>query len=306
MARLISKFLIFLAFSAFMGGVFVWLIYPTGARAERMIEKNEAEIDTLLLEGTNVETFSAEALFEFDVFVAKVQVALDGGDYKEAKDLLKEAKKKLKAVENLFEYEDDGDHEDDHKQKHKKENKKHKKKHKKHHDDDYNEDDDEDGNHRRGWNGTIGHVDHGKSHKKGGDNNEGDGDAISSISQDQLLASAVVSSGYYIRPLPAGVGRKSQGRHGRNAVDFAAPKGTPIMAAAAGVVLYSGWGDGYGRYILIGHDNGTKTLYAHNSKNIVRKGDNVEQGEVIGHVGSTGDSTGPHVHFEIHGAKNPF
>lgn len=114
-------------------------------------------------------------------------------------------------------------------------------------------------------------------------------------------------SGYYIRPVSGG--RKSQGLHGYNGVDIAAPIGTPIIASASGDVIVSkssGWNGGYGNYIVIAHNNGTQTLYAHNSENLVFQGDHVVQGQVIGFVGSTGKSTGAHVHFEIRGAKNPF
>jgi murein DD-endopeptidase MepM/ murein hydrolase activator NlpD len=113
--------------------------------------------------------------------------------------------------------------------------------------------------------------------------------------------------GYYTHPLPNG--RKSQHIHGFNGLDFAAPKGTPIMAAAAGKVIIaknSGYNGGYGLYVVIEHDNGTQTLYAHNSKNLVLVGDTVSQGQQIALVGSTGRSTGNHVHFEVRGAKNPF
>jgi len=114
------------------------------------------------------------------------------------------------------------------------------------------------------------------------------------------------ASGYFIRPIQGGI--RTQGLHGRNAVDLAAPYGTPIYAAAGGVVSKSrtGWNGGYGNYIEIEHDNGTGTLYSHNSRNIVSVGQRVHQGQVIGYVGSTGLSTGPHVHFEVHGASNPF
>lgn len=114
-------------------------------------------------------------------------------------------------------------------------------------------------------------------------------------------------SGYYIKPLASS--RRSQGLHGYNAVDLAAPEGTPVLAAATGDVIISissGWNGGYGKYIVIKHDNGTQTLYSHNSSNIVYSGQRVMQGQVIGYVGSTGRSTGAHVHFEIRGAENPF
>jgi murein DD-endopeptidase MepM/ murein hydrolase activator NlpD len=114
-------------------------------------------------------------------------------------------------------------------------------------------------------------------------------------------------AGYYTRPISGGT--RTQGIHGYNAVDLAAPVGTAIYASAAGRVIASvagGWNGGYGSYIIISHGNGTQTLYAHNSKNLVRLGQQVEKGDKIGAVGSTGKSTGPHVHFEIRGAKNPF
>lgn len=114
-------------------------------------------------------------------------------------------------------------------------------------------------------------------------------------------------SGYYMRPIAGG--RKTQGIHGYNGVDLAAPIGTPIFAAADGEVIISrsgGWNGGYGNYIVIRHANGTQTLYAHNSKNNVSVGDTVNKGDTIGAIGSTGKSTGPHIHFEIRGAKNPF
>jgi len=114
-------------------------------------------------------------------------------------------------------------------------------------------------------------------------------------------------AGYYIRPIVGG--RKTQGLHGYNAVDLANFCGTPIMASASGDVIISrsgGWNGGYGNFIIIDHYNGTQTLYAHNSSNIVSTGWHVVQGQVIGYVGITGNTTGCHVHFEVRGAKNPF
>ncbi|MFT5179906.1 MAG: LysM repeat protein [Candidatus Paceibacteria bacterium] len=114
-------------------------------------------------------------------------------------------------------------------------------------------------------------------------------------------------SGSYMRPIKGGY--RTQGIHGYNAVDLAAPVGTPIYAALGGRVIISkssGWNGGYGNYVVIKHDNGTQTLYSHNSSNIVAVGQRVVQGQVIGYIGSTGRSTGPHVHFEIRGARNPF
>jgi len=114
-------------------------------------------------------------------------------------------------------------------------------------------------------------------------------------------------NGYYVRPINGG--RKSQGLHGYNAVDLAAPTGTSIVASASGRIIVSknsGWNGGYGKYVVIDHPNGTQTVYGHQSRVIVKRGQWVVQGQVIGYVGNTGRSTGPHVHFEIRGAKNPF
>ena len=93
-------------------------------------------------------------------------------------------------------------------------------------------------------------------------------------------------------------------------IDIAAPTGTPIVAAAPGIVTYADWNSGgYGNLVEIQHPNGSLTIYAHNSKILVRKGQTVSQGELIAKMGSTGRSSGPHLHFEIHtkanGAVNP-
>ena len=118
-----------------------------------------------------------------------------------------------------------------------------------------------------------------------------------------------VYSGFYLRPIVGG--RKTQGIHGYNGVDLAPScrcVGDPIFASADGKVIISrtGYNGGYGTYVVISHANGTQTLYAHMSKDNVSVGQSVERGQVIGAVGSTGKSTGPHVHFEVRGAKNPF
>jgi Membrane proteins related to metalloendopeptidases len=82
-------------------------------------------------------------------------------------------------------------------------------------------------------------------------------------------------------------------------MDFTAPIGTEIYATGDGVVSYSGWKQGYGNCIMIDHGFGYKTLYGHNNKNLVRVGQKVVRGEVIGHVGNTGKSVGPHLHYEV-------
>ncbi len=112
-------------------------------------------------------------------------------------------------------------------------------------------------------------------------------------------ARGVLTSGYGWR-----WGRMHRG------IDVAAPVGTPVVAAAAGVVQFAGWNSGgYGNLVDIRHPDGSLTRYAHNSRLLVRVGQEVAQGEQIAAMGSTGYSTGPHVHFEVHlpnqGAVNP-
>ncbi|WP_083656662.1 M23 family metallopeptidase [Mongoliimonas terrestris] len=84
-------------------------------------------------------------------------------------------------------------------------------------------------------------------------------------------------------------------------VDWAAPRGTPIMSAGDGTVSYAAWKSGYGNYIVVQHANGYETAYGHMSgfAKGMKKGTKVRQGQVIGYVGSTGLSTGPHVHYEV-------
>ncbi len=113
--------------------------------------------------------------------------------------------------------------------------------------------------------------------------------------------------GFFSNPLPGGI--ITQGLHGWNAVDIAAPTWTKIHAAAPGTVIVAhsgGWGGGYGNYVVINHGNGTQTLYAHMVRDISHVGEKVSRGEIIGYVGMTGEATGPHLHFEVRGARNPF
>ena len=112
-------------------------------------------------------------------------------------------------------------------------------------------------------------------------------------------AKGVLTSGYGWR-----WGRMHKG------IDIAGPIGTPIMAASDGVVTYAEWNDGgYGYLVEITHPDGSETVYAHNSRILVQKGQKVARGEQISEMGSTGFSTGPHLHFEVHpagqGAVNP-
>lgn len=82
-------------------------------------------------------------------------------------------------------------------------------------------------------------------------------------------------------------------------IDIGAPNGTDVLAADAGTVIVAGSGRSYGNYVVIDHGNGYTTLYAHNSRLCVSAGQKVSKGQLIAKVGSTGNSTGPHIHFEI-------
>lgn len=97
----------------------------------------------------------------------------------------------------------------------------------------------------------------------------------------------------------SGGGRISQRFHGSHrGIDIAAPLNTAVLAAESGTVVYSGWGDSQGNYIVIRHD-AYYTVYLHNRQNLVSVGQSVTRGQTIARLGSTGNSTGPHLHFEI-------
>lgn len=109
-------------------------------------------------------------------------------------------------------------------------------------------------------------------------------------------------SGDYFWPVDGGYISAYQGDgRGHKGIDIAAPYGTPIYAAESGTVTEtgSGWNGGYGNCVKISHDDGNVTVYAHQSSIAIKNGDYVVKGQIIGYVGSTGDSTGNHLHFEV-------
>jgi murein DD-endopeptidase MepM/ murein hydrolase activator NlpD len=129
---------------------------------------------------------------------------------------------------------------------------------------------------------------------------------------DRYLPDTPLYFNGYIWPakgvLTSGYGRRWGRMH--KGIDIGAPIGTPVVAAAAGQVISAGWNSGgYGNLVKVQHADGSITYYAHNSRLLVRTGQQVAQGEQIAEIGSTGRSTGPHLHFEVHpsgqGAVNP-
>lgn len=108
------------------------------------------------------------------------------------------------------------------------------------------------------------------------------------------VRSGYITSNYGMRVHPT-----KRRRIFHQGVDFAAPRGTPIVAVADGVVAFTGKRNGYGNTVDIRHVDGLVTRYAHNQANLVQEGQRVRQGQKIATVGSTGTATGPHVHFEV-------
>jgi len=125
--------------------------------------------------------------------------------------------------------------------------------------------------------------------------------------KNSFSSNGSIQTGYFSNPLPGGI--ITQGLHDGKAVDIGGARGTPIHAAADGVVIIAknngGWNGGYGNYVVITHDNGTQTLYSHMKNTIVTPGQSVDNGQIIGYVGTTGRTTGPHLHFEVRGTGNP-
>lgn len=126
------------------------------------------------------------------------------------------------------------------------------------------------------------------------------GGVVGSVSNWPLPGRYEISSpfGYRVHPI-------TKQRKLHTGVDLPAPTGTAIQAAGDGEVIYAGWYGAYGNAVVIDHGEGTSTLYGHQSRIAVSNGDAVKAGQVIGYVGSTGWSTGPHLHFEVRVGGNP-
>jgi murein DD-endopeptidase MepM/ murein hydrolase activator NlpD len=124
---------------------------------------------------------------------------------------------------------------------------------------------------------------------------------VLSLNLDQFKAQSAKPkpSGPYIMPAE---GQISQGFHRyHGGLDIANAEGTIILAAAAGQVVFAGWHpEGLGHAVIIDHPDGSRTVYGHNSKLWVTQGQTIEQGQAIAEMGSTGNSTGPHLHFELY------
>lgn len=121
----------------------------------------------------------------------------------------------------------------------------------------------------------------------------------------RLRIPGTLSTSALVWPLPGKIssGYGKRGRRYHWGIDIPAPRGTPIRAAADGLIVISANGmrgySGYGRIVLIDHGSGMRTLYAHTSSNDVRAGECIRAGEILGRVGATGNATGNHLHFEI-------
>lgn len=125
------------------------------------------------------------------------------------------------------------------------------------------------------------------------------------VEKQEKIKSATLDGVYFaVKPVSGTItsrygANESIRDHTHKGLDIAAPYGTKIVAAAKGTVSYSGWMSGYGNLIIIEHENGIQTYYGHCSKLYASVGDEVDAGDTIAAVGSTGNSTGNHLHFEI-------
>ncbi len=124
---------------------------------------------------------------------------------------------------------------------------------------------------------------------------------------DPAAVRTAPSDGPFVWPLKGVLygrfGKRGPRHH--DGIDIAAPHGTPVVAAADGEVVFVGVQSGYGKVVILRHDGGLVTVYAHNSQILVREGARVRQGQPVAEVGQTGRTTGPHLHFEIRQGVKP-
>jgi murein DD-endopeptidase MepM/ murein hydrolase activator NlpD len=145
------------------------------------------------------------------------------------------------------------------------------------------------------------------------ENNVGFTNFLNNPKRGGQVYSGNLDSSDFLWPVPSSTRISShfgmrKGRH-HDGVDIPATKGSHILATKSGTVNFSGWMRGYGRIIVLKHDQGIHTIYAHNKKHFVKKGQRVSKGEVIAQVGNSGKSRGSHLHFEVrqnNKVVNPF
>jgi len=130
--------------------------------------------------------------------------------------------------------------------------------------------------------------------------------ALEQVLMNRKLMAEVVPSGRPVKKgwMSSGFGKRTDPFKGKKSyhrgVDFAGKRGSDVVAVASGVVVRAEKASGYGNFVEIRHADGYSTLYGHNKENLVKAGDMVSKGETIALLGSTGRSSGPHVHFEVH------
>lgn len=129
------------------------------------------------------------------------------------------------------------------------------------------------------------------------------GDSLSKLRESLIERNARIAATPSIWPTEGVVTSRFGWRWGGSdwhpGIDVAADSGTPIIVTADGVVVASDWNGGYGRQVIVDHGFGITTSYAHNSQNVVSVGQKVKKGQLVAYMGSTGFSTGPHVHYEV-------
>jgi len=128
---------------------------------------------------------------------------------------------------------------------------------------------------------------------------------VRELREDVVPSGMPVKNGYISSGFGGRIHPISGKYKGHQGVDIPGKKGTPVNSVAAGIVIKSGRSGGYGNMVEIRHPDGYTTRYAHNQKNLVKEGDLVEKGQKIALLGSTGRSTGPHVHFEVRKDDKP-